>query len=150
VSFITPPVSLAAFVAAGVSGSRPIDVGFQSMRLGSAMYFVPFFFVLNPALILRGDPADIVIVIFTAVIGIALIASALEGYLVRVGTMHTGVMGFLARLILALGGLSMAIPGGGDLNLSHLQLSAIGLVLAFVAVVLTKFSQKMHSGTVTA
>ncbi len=150
VSFITPPVSLAAFVAAGVSGSRPIDVGFQSMRLGSAMYFVPFFFVLNPALILRGDPADIVAVICTAVIGIALIASALEGYLVKVGTMHTGVLGMLARLILALGGLAMAIPGGGDLSLNHFELSAIGLVLAFVAVLLAKFAQKMHANVATA
>lgn len=150
VSFITPPVSLAAFVAAGISGSRPIDVGFQSMRLGSAMYFVPFFFVLNPALILRGDPVDIVSVICTAFIGIALIASALEGYLVRVGTMHTGVLGLLARLVLALGGLAMAIPGGGDLNLSHLDLSLIGLGLLFVAVVLAKFSQKVHGGTATA
>ena len=44
----------------------------------------------------------------------------------------------LARLILALGGLAMAIPGGGDLNLNHLELSAIGLVLAGVAVVLAK------------
>ena len=150
VSFITPPVSLAAFVAAGVSGSRPIDVGFQSMRLGSAMYFVPFFFVLNPALILRGDPADIVAVICTAVIGIALIASALEGYLVKVGTMHTGVLGMLARLILALGGLAMAIPGGGDLSLNHFELSAIGLVLSFVAVLLAKFAQKMHVSVATA
>lgn len=150
VSFITPPVSLASFVAAGVSGSRPIDVGFQSMRLGSAMYFVPFFFVLNPALILRGDPADIVAVICTAVIGIALIASALEGYLVRVGTMHTGILGMLARLILALGGLAMAIPGGGDLNFSHVELTAIGLILAAVAVVLAKLSQKRRAGMATA
>lgn len=148
VSFITPPVSLAAFVAAGVSGSRPIDVGFQSMRLGSAMYFVPFFFVLNPALILRGEPADIIAVIFTAVIGIALIASALEGYLIRVGTMHTGVLGMLARLVLACAGLAMAIPGGGDLGLSHLELTLGGLVLAGVAVMLAKFAQKMRAGTV--
>ena len=52
------------------------------MRLGSTMYFVPFFFVLNPALILRGEPLDIVVVVVTAVLGIGLIASALEGYLV--------------------------------------------------------------------
>ncbi|MEO8280695.1 MAG: TRAP transporter fused permease subunit, partial [Ideonella sp.] len=49
VSFITPPVALASFVAAGISGATPMSVGLQSMRLGSTMYFVPFFFVLNPA-----------------------------------------------------------------------------------------------------
>ncbi|MFO7746202.1 MAG: TRAP transporter fused permease subunit, partial [Orrella sp.] len=142
VSFITPPVSLASFVAAGVSGSRPIDVGFQSMRLGSAMYFVPFFFVLNPALILQGDVGDVLAVIFTAIVGIALIASALEGYLVKVGTMHTGVLGMLARLTLAMGGLAMAVPGGGDIGYSHLQLTIAGVVIAAVAVLIAKLAQR--------
>lgn len=142
VSFITPPVSLAAFVAAGVAGARPVEVGVQSMRLGSAMYFVPFFFVLNPALILRGTVLEIVIVVITAVIGIALIASALEGYLVKVGTMHTGPLGLLARLVLAAGGLAMAMPGGGDLGLSHFQLSVTGVCIAAVAVVLAKVAQR--------
>lgn len=149
VSFITPPVSLASFVAAGVAGARPVEVGVQSMRLGSAMYFVPFFFVLNPALILRGEPADIVVVLVTAFIGIALIASALEGYLVKVGSMHTGLGGFLSRLLLAAGGLAMAVPGGGDLGLSHVQLSLGGLAIVFVAVVLAKVSQRMHPTTAT-
>jgi TRAP transporter 4TM/12TM fusion protein len=144
VSFITPPVSLASFVAAGVAGARPVEVGVQSMRLGSAMYFVPFFFVLNPALILRGDWSDIIPVLITAVVGIALIASALEGYLIKVGSMHTGVLGFVARLVLAAGGLAMAIPGGGDLGLSHVQLSIAGLVIAFVAVLLAKLAQRIH------
>lgn len=142
VSFITPPVSLASFVAAGVSGSRPIDVGFQSMRLGSAMYFVPFFFVLNPALILQGDVGEVLAVIFTAIVGIALIASALEGYLVKVGTMHTGVLGMLARLTLAVGGLAMAVPGGGDIGYNHLQLTIAGVVIAAVAVLIAKLAQR--------
>ena len=150
VSFITPPVSLAAFVAAGVSGSRPMEVGFQSMRLGSAMYFVPFFFVLNPALILRGEPADIIAVLLTAIVGIGLIASALEGYLLRVGSMHTGVVGMLARLVLAMGGAALAIPGGGDLGLSHVQLTGVGAVLVIGAILLAKLGQRLHPPTVHA
>ncbi|MCD8516081.1 MAG: TRAP transporter fused permease subunit [Burkholderiaceae bacterium] len=145
VSFITPPVSLASFVAAGVAGARPVEVGVQSMRLGSAMYFVPFFFVLNPALILRGEPADIIVVLLTAVIGIALIASALEGYLLKVGSLHTGALGLLSRLLLGAGGLAMAIPGGGDLGLSHVQLSLAGVLIAAVAIVIAKLAQRMHS-----
>jgi TRAP transporter 4TM/12TM fusion protein len=144
VSFITPPVSLASFVAAGVAGARPVEVGVQSMRLGSAMYFVPFFFVLNPALILRGEWGDIVVVLVTAIVGIALIASALEGYLVKVGSMHTGPMGLLARVLLAAAGLAMAIPGGGDLGLSHVQLSVAGLIIAAVAIVVAKLGQRLR------
>jgi len=98
---------------------------------------------LNPALILQGEAKDIVAVIFTAIIGIALIASALEGYLVKVGTMHTGILGMLARLILAGGGLAMAVPGGGDLGLSHLQLTVVGLALSLVAIAIAKWGQRL-------
>jgi TRAP transporter 4TM/12TM fusion protein len=125
VSFITPPVSLAAFVAAGIAKAPAMQVGLQSMRLGAAMYFVPFFFVLNPALILRGTPWEIVVVVGTAVAGIALIAAALEGYVVGIGA-----AGWAARPLLFVGGLMMALPGGGELGLSHVQLSLGGLVLA--------------------
>ncbi|AWB32579.1 TRAP transporter permease [Orrella marina] len=143
VSFITPPVSLASFVAAGVAGARPVEVGVQSMRLGSAMYFVPFFFVLNPALILQGEMSDVIVVVITAIIGIGLIASALEGYMLKIGSMHRGALGFIARLVLFAGGVMMAIPGGGDLGLSHLQLTFGGVVLAIAAALLTKLAQKV-------
>jgi len=136
VSFITPPVSLAAFVAAGIAKAAPIQVGLSSMRLGSAMYFVPFFFVLNPALILRGSAWEIAVVVGTAILGLALIAAALEGYLVGVGSLKTTLSGWAARTLLAAGGLAMALPGGGELELSHLQLSLMGAVLAVAGALL--------------
>ncbi|MDP1533548.1 MAG: TRAP transporter large permease subunit [Rubrivivax sp.] len=107
-SFITPPVALASFVAAGIAGAAPLKVGLQSMRLGSTMYFVPFFFVLNPALILRGAPLDIAVVVVTAFLGILLIASALEGYLVGFGSLGDHPAGSLARLLLLGAGLVLA------------------------------------------
>ena len=58
VSFITPPVALATFAAAPMAGISAIRIGFQSVRLGTAIYLVPFCFVLNPALLLKGDPVD--------------------------------------------------------------------------------------------
>ncbi len=129
VSFITPPVALAAFVAAGIAHARPMDVGLRSVRLGSTMYFVPFFFVLNPALILRGEPGEIVIVVATAVLGIWLIASAVEGYLFGLGRMDRGIGGAFARVLIFASGMVMALPGGGELELSHIQLAALGGVL---------------------
>ena len=125
VSFITPPVALAAFVAAGVAQAPPMRVALQSVRLGAAMYFVPFFFVLNPALILQGAPWEIAVVVGTAVAGIALIGSALEGYAVGIGR-----VGWVTRLLVFAGGLMMALPGGGELGWSHLQLSLGGLAAA--------------------
>ncbi len=147
VSFITPPVALASFVAAGLAGAAPLQVGLKSMRLGSTMYFVPFFFVLNPALILRGTPFDILIVVATAVIGIWLIASALEGYLTGFGAISDGVVALLARALLLAAGLTMALPGGGDLALSHLQLSVVGLGLAAAAIALAAAARRLQEAS---
>ena len=141
VSFITPPVALAAFVAAGIARAAPMEVGMQSVRLGSAMYFVPFFFVLNPALILRGTPWEIVVVVSTAVLGVGLIASALAGYLIGMGALRNDIAGAIARLLLFAGGMAMALPGGGELELSHLQLSVLGMSLAAVAVLVAWFAR---------
>jgi len=143
VSFITPPVAIASFVAAGLAHARPMDVGLQSMRLGSIMYFVPFFFVLNPALILRGAPWEIFVVVSTALLGVWLIASSLEGYLFGLGRMDSGVGGALARLLLFASGLAMALPGGGELELSHLQLAALGLGLGAIGVVIALANQRL-------
>lgn len=149
VSFITPPVALASFVAAGLAGAPPLKVGLQSMRLGSTMYFVPFFFVLNPALIMRGEPGEIAIVVGTAFLGILLIASALEGYLVGFGRLGDRLTGWLSRLLLFAGGLMMALPGGGELGLSHLQLFLFGGVLAAAALVLSWTKRPARSGKAT-
>jgi TRAP-type uncharacterized transport system fused permease subunit len=142
VSFITPPVALAAFVAAGIAKAAPIDVGIKSVRLGSTMYFVPFFFVLNPALILRGDPWEIAVVVGTAVLGIWLIASAIEGYLFGLGRMDKGIGGGIARVLLFASGMAMALPGGGELDLSHVQLAGLGLLLAAGGVVIALASRR--------
>jgi TRAP transporter 4TM/12TM fusion protein len=140
VSFITPPVSIAAFVAAGIAKASPITVGLRSLRLGSAMYFVPFFFVLNPALILRGSWGEIAVVVGTAVAGIALIAAALEGYVVGIGSLRTGFAGTAARPLIIIGGMAMALPGGGELGLSHLQLSLGGLLIASVGALIARLA----------
>jgi TRAP transporter 4TM/12TM fusion protein len=149
VSFITPPVALASFVAAGLAGAAPLKVGLQSMRLGSTMYFVPFFFVLNPALILRGAPLDIAVVVVTAFAGIWLIASALEGYLAGLGRMGSGATGALARVLLFGAGLALALPGGGDLGLGHTQLLLISLGLAAAAWSLVRLTRPA-TGTAAA
>ena len=80
VSFITPPVALAAFAAAPIAKTSQTKIGIQAMRLGTAIYVIPFCFVLNPALLLKGDPFVVAVSIVFAFIGIALAASALQGY----------------------------------------------------------------------
>ena len=53
-SAITPPVAIAFAAAAGIAGAPAMKTGWESMWVGSIIYFIPFFFVLNPALLLQG------------------------------------------------------------------------------------------------
>lgn len=102
---ITPPVALAVFVAAGIAGSSPMATAWRAMRLGIVIYFIPFFFIFNPALVFRGSPLETLYYFGGCVLGIILIASGLEGYLLRVGKVI-----FWARPLLVIAGLLLGFP----------------------------------------
>ncbi|MBT6275018.1 MAG: TRAP transporter fused permease subunit [Chromatiales bacterium] len=111
-SYITPPVAIGAFAAAGLAGASPMRSGFEAMRLGSIIYFIPFFFVLSPTLLGFGSATHILIDLSTAILGITLIAGGLQGYLVIVGHLGVGVRGYLVRSCVLLGGALLAFPSG--------------------------------------
>ena len=141
ISFITPPVAIGAYAAASVAQSDPLRTGFEAMRLGSIIYFVPFFFVLNPALIGNGSAAEVLTVLSAAVVGIVLISSGLQGYLYGIGGIRDTAVGYLGRLLLVAGGVVMALPGNSptvgyshlEINMAALALSATGILLAWAA-----------------
>lgn len=134
VSFITPPVALGAFAAATLARASPFATGMEAMRLGGVLYIVPFFFVLNPALVGQGPALEIATVLVTALLGVWFIGAALQGHLSFVGGFGTTALGWVMRLVLLAAGLAMAIPGTPALGLGHLELAALGLVLALPAV----------------
>ncbi len=129
-SFITPPVALSAFAAASVAQTSAMRVGVESMRLGAIIYFIPFFFVFNPAMLLQGTSAEILPVLVTAIIGVTLVSAALQGYLVGFGLLGIGAGAYAVRTLLAIAGLVFAIPGGGILGLNQLWLAAAACVIA--------------------
>ena len=134
VSFITPPVALGAFAAATLAGSSPMRTGLEAMRLGSIIYFLPFFFVLNPALVLNGPIDQIVIELVSAVLGVSLIAAGLQGYLVLVGSLHNDVLALLTRILLIAAGLLLAYP--------EMTSNLVGLGLMVPAALLGKFAAR--------
>ncbi len=135
VSYITPPVALGAYTAATVAGAPPIRTGFEAMRLGSIIYFVPFFFVLDTAFILKASWPHIVLMTISALIGITMIAGALQGYLVGLGdlTRHY-LLQWPVRVLLMLAGLCIATPGGNLIPFSNLQLAIIAVIMAIPAI----------------
>ena len=141
-SFITPPVALAAFAAASLAKSKPMETGFEAMRIGTIIYFIPFFFVFNPALLLQGPLAEIVIVIVTALVGILLVSAGLQGYLIGVGPLGGRVQDWFARLCLVMSGLAFAAPGGGMIGLSHTTLGLIAAAVAAPGILITWNSKR--------
>ncbi|MDP3516818.1 MAG: TRAP transporter fused permease subunit [Pseudohongiella sp.] len=137
-SFITPPVALGAFAAASIAGASALKTGFKAMQLGSVIYFIPFFFVLEPALIMQGSVSDIVLTTIVVALGITLIAGGLQGYMPVLGLLDkTGLWSGVGRVLIVFGGILVALPGLesigipiGDVPLfvSGLSLSVIGIL----------------------
>jgi TRAP transporter 4TM/12TM fusion protein len=128
VSFITPPVALGAFAASTMAGSNPIATGFEAMRLGGVMYIVPFFFVLNPALIGQAPPWEVVVALASALVGVAVISSSLQGYISLVGPLE-GAMGYPLRVLLFFGGVMIAKPQTEILNIGYFLSFLIGALM---------------------
>lgn len=104
-SMLTPPVAPSAFVAAALARASPMKTAFQSMRLGIVSYFIPFFFVFNPSLILQGTPLEAAYLFALCLLGILFIAAGLEGYLVKVGRIKPWT-----RPLLIIAGALIAFP----------------------------------------
>ena len=122
ISYITPPVALAAVTAAVIAKSDQWQTGLMSMRLGSIKFVLPFIMVLTPALIMRGEPLDIVVTISTCTIAVIFMAAGFEGYLYWVGRiglitralMFVGAGGFLWQdpVAYTIGAVAVAIGYG--------------------------------------
>jgi TRAP transporter 4TM/12TM fusion protein len=128
-SFITPPVALASMVAAGIAGADQWQTGVQSMKLGVVKYLVPFFFVYQPALLLHGSWKDILIAVPTSFVGVCILGSAIEGYMISLGR-----IGWLARVLFFSGGMLLFFPEGYS--------NTVGWVLSLLTYITYKLWKK--------
>jgi TRAP transporter 4TM/12TM fusion protein len=145
-SSITPPVAIASFAAAGIAGSPAMKTGWESMWVGSIIYFLPFFFVMNPALVLQGGSyLEALGLMLMAGIGTLFICGGIQGYQAFVGDLRkTGPAEWPIRVLLIIGGVIFATPGGGINPLSEIQIAALGAAIlvptVLVALILTRRS----------
>ena len=137
-SFITPPVALAAFAAASVANVAPMRAGFEAMRLGAIIYFVPFFFVFNPALLLQGSIIENLQAFTTAIFGVAIVSGALQGYMIGVGDLGSGIKGLVVKILVGMSGLMLALPAGGLFGFSQIALLAVAVGLLVSGIVARK------------
>ena len=78
----TPPVGLAAFAAAGISGGDPIRTGIQGFGYDIRTAILPFLFIFNTELLMIGigTPLHLIIVIAAAVVAMLVFAAASQRY----------------------------------------------------------------------
>lgn len=124
-SMITPPVAIAAFAAASLSGAKPMETGMTAVRLGWIAYVIPFVFVLSPSLLGQGAVSDILLATATAFIGVWIASCGLIGYLF-------GPLSGMMRLIFFTSGILLLLPADAIPN--GLLVNAAGLAIAVVAV----------------
>ena len=111
ISNVTPPVSLAAFAAAGISGAPPLKTAMTAAVLAGAGFVVPFMFVYGPPLLLVGTIPEITLAFVSAIVGVTVLAAAGMGFARRPIAWWERAILFVAALALVLPGL--ATDGAG-------------------------------------
>ena len=117
-SAITPPVALASYAAAGISGANPMETSVASFKIGIAAFIVPFMFFYNGAILMNAPWVEIVRAGITAVVGVFLLSSGVQGWFVgqrAVWFVRAALIG--AALFMIEGGLvsdalGVALAGG--------------------------------------
>jgi TRAP transporter 4TM/12TM fusion protein len=122
VSDLTPPVAPGAFVAAGIAGADMMKTAWMACRLGLVVYILPYMFVYNNALLLKGDLSEIILSAITAFIGVYALACGIQGYMFRPAKIYERVLFFVAAIGLIKPGWISDLVGLGILCiLSFLQ-----------------------------
>ena len=135
VADITPPVALAAYAGSAIAKSDPMKTGINATKLAIAAFIVPYIFAYSPALLFENISGwwEVAQICVSALLGIFAIAASLNGFLYK--KIH-----WVLRIVLAIGGLGMMIPGT--------LTDVVGLVLVAAVIAYQKISAKKHGGPV--
>lgn len=127
VSYITPPVGLAAFAAAGISKDSPMATSVEAMKFGAVKYIVPFGFAFNPALVAQGANSAIFIAAATSVIAVFGLSAMFSGWVQFAETkINLGL-----RILMGVGGFMVFLPQL-PITLAGIGIVVGATVLAFI------------------
>jgi len=128
-SMVTPPVALAAYAAAAISGGNVIKTAFEAFRFALVGFALPFAFVLKPSLVMLtidNQPAGWLTVATTVsciVVATAGMAAGVAGYFTR-------RIGWGQRVMLLVLGLLVFFTRNSGIQW-WLQMVAVGLLVAW-------------------
>ncbi len=123
-SAITPPVALASYAAAGISGANAMETSVASFKIGISAFIVPFMFFYNGALLMDGTAVEVIRAALTACFGVFLLSCGVQGWFLA------GRVAWFLRVALIAAALFM-IEGG-------LITDAIGIGLTVVVYLVQK------------
>ena len=123
-SAITPPVALAAFAAAALSGENPMRIALVAVKYGLVAFLIPYFFVFDPRLLGIGELQTLIMPFISGMIGTLALASSLQGWFL-------GHAGLLSRILLFAGAMLLIMPG--------LTSNIIGIACIFLAGAMQKY-----------
>jgi TRAP transporter 4TM/12TM fusion protein len=103
-SAITPPVALASFAAAGMAGGDLWRTSMKAVKLGLATFIVPYMFWMSPALLGHGTTMEVAQALATASLGVWLLASATEGWMMR------GALAWPLRIVAGVTAVMLLVP----------------------------------------
>lgn len=120
-SFLTPPVAVSSYVAAGLAQADMWATGWMGLRLASVAFLLPFLWAYDPALLLQGSWLAILIVCCTTFAAVVLLARGM-------GVVRAKGAAGIASLLLLLA--AVAAVGTAPLWLGHESLYALAVAAA--------------------
>ncbi|MBT2689835.1 TRAP transporter fused permease subunit [Bacillus sp. ISL-47] len=99
-SAITPPVCAAIYVACGISKGDWVKTAIYSLKIGLTAFIIPFMFVLDPVLLMKGEPIDIILSVATALAGVVILAVGTMGILINKANIAERLIAFAAAILL--------------------------------------------------
>ena len=116
---ITPPVGGTLYIASSFSGVDIWRQGYHAMKLGIALFVVPFIFCYHPELLMIGSPTQILVQFVLSLLVMFSVASAFIGQLWK-------PLGWLERLGLAVAAVAFVV---------QTPIAVVGGLLAVVVIV---------------
>jgi len=141
---VTPPVCIAAYCGASIAGSKPLQTGFESLKLALVGFIVPYVFVFNEALLMQGSVVGILTVTILLIICVVLSAGGLSGYLFR----SMSLVGRTVTLAFAVGAAALCTMP--DMTNRPLMLAASVAVLVVFWILVFRKKEQLEPVTVGA
>lgn len=124
-SMLTPPVAIAAFVAANVAKAPPMATALEAVRIGWPAYLIPFLFAISPALLFDAEGWVIALTALKALAGVYAVTAGIVGFLAR-------DLQVIERLGIAACGLAILCPWRAFDGGVWVNAVGLGLVLLLV------------------